>query len=253
MGVPPKDFSKDVKDLEKRPTNGSNDPGVTWLENNVPMSPRFDDSYFSRQDGRDEVCHVFLQGNDLPMRWQQQERFTIGELGFGTGLSFLETLRLWRTRDDPTSHLDFVSFEQYPVAVDEIRQTIRSWPDLLPLCDELRATLRYDPGWNVFQLGTVRLVLGIGDANDLIDCWPDDLASADAWFLDGFSPNKNPELWNADLMAKVAARTREGGTFATFTAAGWVRRNLQSAGFLVRKTPGYGRKRDMACGMKTSP
>lgn len=253
MGVPPKDSLKDVTDLEKRSTNGPSDPGLAWLENNVPMSPRFDDTYFSRQGGQDEVCHVFLQGNDLPMRWQKQERFTIGELGFGTGLSFLETLRAWRIHGDPASHLDFVSFERYPVAVDGIRHMIRSWPDLLPLCDELCTNLRYAPGWNVIQLGTVRLVLGIGDANDLIDRWPDNLACVDAWFLDGFSPSKNPELWNADLMTKVAARTREGGTFATFTAAGWVRRNLQSAGFLVRKAPGYGRKRDMACGMKTSP
>lgn len=253
MGAPPKDSSKDSTDLGKRSTNGPNDPEVAWLENNVPMSPRFDDTYFSRQGGRDEVRHVFLQGNDLPMRWQGQGRFTIGELGFGTGLSFLETLRAWQARGTRALHLDFVSFERYPVAIDEICQTIRSWPDLLPLCDELCATLRYDPGWNIMQLGTVRLLLAIGDANDLIDRWPDDLASADAWFLDGFSPNKNPELWNAELMTKVAARTREGGTFATFTAAGWVRRNLQSAGFLVRKIPGYGRKRDMACGTKRRP
>jgi len=219
---------------------------ISWLENDVPVSTRFDDTYFSKQGGRDEVRYVFLDGNDLPGRWQGRSGFTIAELGFGTGLSFLETARTWRRHASPAAILDFVSFERYPVTNDVILKTVSQWPDLGPICDELCAALEQGAGWNRLMLGdTIRLSLAVGDANEMIREWA---GSADAWYLDGFSPGKNPELWNARLMSEVAGRTVEGGTFATFTAAGWVRRNLEQAGFSVRKSPGFGRKRDMVRG-----
>lgn len=220
---------------------------ISWLENDVPVSTRFDDTYFSRQGGRDEVRHVFLDGNDLPGRWRNCAGFTIAELGFGTGLSFLETARTWRECAPEAAILEFVSFEQFPVAPDVMSKTMAQWPELRPLCDELCAVLDPGPGWNRVEMGeTIRLSLAVGDANETIRDWS---GNADAWYLDGFSPGKNPELWNAALMSDVADRTVDGGTFATFTAAGWVRRNLESAGFNVRKLPGYGKKRDMAAGV----
>ena len=222
---------------------------LSWIDGNVPVSARFDDTYFSKQGGRDEVRHVFLNGNGLPGRWQGRNRFVVGELGFGTGLSFLETAFAWRGTALPEAQLEFVSFEKYPVGSDGIRKTMSSWPELMPLCEELCDSLVFEPGWNSVNLGAIRLTLAIGDVNDLIDAWE---GLADAWFLDGFSPNKNPDMWSEGLMTKVGARTLDGGTFATFTAAGWVRRNLQNAGFRVRKSPGYGRKREMASGVKSS-
>lgn len=223
---------------------------ISWLENEVPVSTRFDDTYFSRQGGRDEVRHVFLDGNDLPDRWCNCTGFTIAELGFGTGLSFLETARAWRQFAPETAVLEFVSFEQFPVAPDVMAKTMSPWPELQRLCVELCAVLEQNVGWNRIMLGdTIRLSLAVGDANTMIREWSD---KADAWYLDGFSPVKNPELWNTTLMSDVAERTVEGGTFATFTAAGWVRRNLESAGFSVQKSPGFGRKRDMVKGTRRS-
>lgn len=223
---------------------------ISWLEDDVPVSSRFDDTYFSKQGGRDEVRHVFLDGNGLPRRWQGRSRFTIAELGFGTGLSFLETAKTWRECAPEAAILDFISFEQFPVAPEVMTKTMAQWPDLRMLCDELCAVLECAPGWNRVAFGeTIRLSLAVGDANAIIRDWP---GMADAWYLDGFSPSKNPELWNETLMSDVAARTVDGGTVATFTAAGWVRRNLVSAGFDVQKTPGFGRKRDMVKGIRQS-
>ena len=220
---------------------------LTWLENNIPVSRRFDDMYFSKQGGRDEARHVFLRGNGLPGRWRDSDEFTIAELGFGTGLNFLETASAWRKTANPSAALTFVSFELFPVSLDDIRRTIACWPDLAPVCEELCAKLHYRAGWNSFEFGAVRLHLAVGDANELVRDWA---GCADAWFLDGFSPRKNPELWGENLLRQVYRKTSRGGTFSTYTAAGWVRRNLQNAGFQVRKTPGFGRKRDMASGVK---
>lgn len=229
-----------------QPISGAISGAISWLENDVPVSTRFDDTYFSKQGGRDEVRHVFLDGNGLPGRWLDRSGFAIAELGFGTGLSFLETARSWRQSAPRAALLDFVSFERFPVTTDVISKTLSQWPELCPICDELCAVLEQGEGWNRMMLGdTIRLSLAVGDANEMIRDWS---GRADAWYLDGFSPGKNPELWNAALMADVAARTVEGGTFATFTAAGWVRRNLEHAGFSVRKSPGFGRKRDMVSG-----
>ena len=220
---------------------------LSWTETDVPVSVRFDDPYYSRQTGREEVRHVFLAGNGLPERWRSYGRFVVAELGFGTGLSFLETCDVWQKSAPAAARLDFVSFEKYPLCENELGRAIAPWPDLMPLCEELCRGLNAKPGWNRLVIGNVRLCLAVGDANDLVDDWD---GIADAWFLDGFSPNKNPDMWNEALVRAVAARTRPGGTFATFTAAGWVRRNLEQAGFTVRKSPGFGRKRDMTSGVR---
>ena len=217
-----------------------------WLENDTPVSVRFDDSYYSRMDGREETRHVFLGGNGLPEKWMPCHDFHIGELGFGTGLNFLETLHQWNKSAPEDAMMYFTSFEQYPIAQADILRALERWPDLLPLADPL--LLHWPPkGEAVIDLGNVKLCLFIGDARETITLMNSEM---DCWYLDGFNPAKNPELWDLDLLKRVFECTKVGGTFSTYTSAGWVKRNLQEAGFLVEKVPGFKYKRERLQGYK---
>lgn len=224
-------------------------PELEWSHGDVPVSTLFDDPYFSRRDGRAEVAHVFLAGNGLPARWQHcNGAFTIAELGFGTGLNFVETWRTWLETGPPGGRLTFVSFEAYPLPPAAMRRALSAWPDLAPFADRLVAAWAETAGQpiqNAAFEGGVELQVVVGSASTTLPAW---MGAADAWYLDGFSPAKNPDMWSLDLMRAVAAHTCPGGTFATYSAAGWVRRNLQEAGFEVGKRPGHGGKREMACG-----
>ena len=224
---------------------------VTWGAGDVPISSDYDDPYFAREDGLGETRHVFLGGNGLPARWRGRAAFTVAELGFGTGLNCLATIKAWRDfADKPTgTRLNFVSFEKAPLAPADMARALRAWPELADL-----AALLVD-GWLVRPTeGTVRVALPgvmvdvlIGDAAVRLGDWA---GAADAWYLDGFSPSRNGDLWSAAVMERVFALTAPGGTFATYSAAGWVRRNLAAAGFVVEKFPGHGRKRESLRGMR---
>ena len=219
---------------------------IEWDENDTPVSTRFGDPYFARSDGRAETRHVFLAGNGLPHRWQDSQSFTIAELGFGTGLNLLETLATW-TRERPAGgQLNYVAFERFPISRGDLSRALARWDDLAQSAEIL--ILQWPPpaGWSTILFGDVELRLCVGDANDCLQDWD---GRADAWYLDGFSPAKNPELWGEALMRNVARHTKPDGTFATFTVAGWVRRNLAAAGFSVGKMPGFGRKRECLKGM----
>ncbi len=214
----------------------------------MPFSEHFGDHFFSRRDGRAECVQVFLGGNGLPARFRDRSRFTIGELGFGSGLNFLETWRQWIEVRAPGQQLDFVSFEAFPMRADDIRRAIATWPDLAVLCEALLAHWPPQPGdtatWRLDAQTTLTVV--VDDALAGVANWP---GRADAWYLDGFAPSRNPAMWSAELMREVAAHTAPDGRFATYTAAGWVRRNLFAAGFSVEKRPGHGGKREMMCGV----
>lgn len=215
----------------------------------MPFSGRFGDHFYAREDGRAESAHVFIGHNGLPDRWFDGGNFTIAELGFGTGLNFLETWRQWIATRRPGAHLDLHSFEALPMRAADIRKAIGRWPDLLPLCDRLLAhwpALTLEPTPWPLDEQTV-LTVHVGDALGCVAAWD---GVADAWYLDGFAPARNPDMWSADLMAAVFARTAPGGTFATYTAAGWVRRNLRDAGFIVEKHPGFAGKREMMAGYR---
>ncbi len=221
---------------------------VRWESGETPVSEQFDDPYYSRGDGQAESRYVFIEGNDLPSRWEGKSSFTVAELGFGTGLNFLETVAAWlATEPEKRPALTYVSFELFPLARRDLQRALSVWPSLDHLASEL--VVRWPPadGWSSADVSGVNLELAIGDATNLISTWSE---AADAWFLDGFSPAKNPELWGEGLMRNAYERTRPGGTFATFTAAGWVRRNLQGAGFQVEKFPGFGRKRECLRGRR---
>lgn len=225
-------------------------PDLEWSDNETPIATRFNDPYYAREDGRAEAAEVFIAGNGFPRRWREGDcaRSTIAELGFGTGLNFLETWRQWLDAGLPdAAQLEFVSFERWPMGADDIVRAIQPWPDLAPFADRLATAWAPAAGRNIYRFANVQLTVFIGDARALIADWD---GAAHAWYLDGFSPAANPELWEADLLNAVFAHTRPGGTFSTYTAAGWVRRNLTAAGFTVEKVPGYGRKRERMRGVR---
>lgn len=216
---------------------------ITWRDGTTPVSTRFDDPYFSVDDGLAETRHVFLAGNDLPARFV--DRFHIAELGFGTGLNLLTALHAFIDAGC-RGKLHFTSFEAFPMTRDEAATALSHFPDLTDLSAPLLDT------WlqSSFRVETPHLSAHviIGDARETISSMQ---AKADAWFLDGFSPAKNPELWEPDLLRDIGRQTNTQGTFATYTAAGHVRRALQDAGFDVQRIAGYGRKRHMSVGCKT--
>lgn len=206
---------------------------IEWRDGVIPVSTMFDDPYFSLDNGMEETRHVFLGGNDLPARFR--DGFHVAELGFGTGLNFLVALQAFRA-SGCGGRLRFTSFEAYPMAMDDLHAALRAFDGLPDDLAQLEVFPQHLEGAD-FDLRVV-----IGDARMTLPAWD---GAADAWFLDGFSPAKNPELWSPELMAKVAAHTAQGGTAATYTAAGFVRRGLADAGFEVSRVQGYGRKRHM--------
>ena len=220
---------------------------LEWLENNTPVSTRFDDSYFSRHDGREETQNVFISGNQLPQRWKDKSNFVIGELGFGTGLNFLETTRQWLSETTTDQYLKFISFEKYPLEANDILKTTEQWKELTSLANALVEQWPPTTGRNLITIQSVELHLHIGDARKQIH---DMNVTADCWYLDGFNPAKNPELWESELLQQVYNKTIAGGSFSTYTSAGFVKRNLISAGFDVKKVPGFRYKRERLEGHK---
>ena len=215
---------------------------IAWREGDLPVSTRFDDPYFSLQGGLAETAHVFLAGNDLPARFRNG--FQIAELGFGTGLNLLATLHQWRNTGQ-TGQLRFTTFEAFPMTAPEMLRAQAAFSELSDIAAELA------PFWNDspqgFTLSDLHFTMIRGDARETLPLWQ---GRADAWFLDGFSPAKNPEMWGDALLAEVGRHTAPGGTAATYTAAGFVRRSLQAAGFDVTRQQGYGSKRHMTVARK---
>lgn len=215
---------------------------LEWRDGGVPVSTRFDDPYFSLDDGLAETRHVFLAGNDLPARFR--DGFHIAELGFGTGLNLLCAWQAFRA-SGTKGLLQITSFEAFPMAQAEAQEALSHFPELADMAAPLLAAWSQDSF--SFTDDGIHAEIIIGDANQTV---PSMAAPVDAWFLDGFSPAKNPELWNADLMLALGSKTAAAGTFATYTAAGHVRRALEEAGFDVTRIPGFGRKRHMSVGIK---
>lgn len=217
---------------------------LEWTEAGEPRSTRFNDVYFSRDDGLAESRAVFLEGCGLPEAWRDRRTFAVAELGLGTGLNVLALLDLWRKTRPEGGRLHIFSIEAYPIQAAEARRALAAWPELADL-----AALMLDrwpdgtPGFHRIDLPRLDAVLdvAIGDAARALDQWR---GQADAWFLDGFSPALNPEMWSDAVLDGVAARSAPGARLATFTVAGAVRRGLSERGFAVEKRPGHGRKRE---------
>jgi tRNA U34 5-methylaminomethyl-2-thiouridine-forming methyltransferase MnmC len=230
---------------------------IIWNENQMPVSVHFDDVYFNTEGAIDETRYVFIEGNDLPQRFlnHKQDTFIVGETGFGSGLSFLilwQTFLNFRSQypNHILKHLAFFSVEKYPLSLDDLikihdnvickNEMLFSLAKQLQNClidstchfDNVSLTICYDDISNFSKFLAKRNVL------------------IDAWFFDGFSPAKNPDMWAESLFKDCYALTALNGTFATFTAAGFVRRNLLNAGFKVLKCKGFGVKREMLIGYR---
>lgn len=223
----------------------------------TPIAEGFDDVYFSNDDGMAETHYVFLQNNQLPERWNSvlHDCFVVAETGFGSGLNFLvvaeEFIQFKRRNPENTQgSLHFISTEKFPMHVDDAHTTLSRFSQL-SLCDSLLAQ------WPINTEGCHRLTFQSGITLDL---WVGDVLEqlpqiqsksnglVDAWFLDGFAPSKNPEMWQQALFDEMYRLSKPNASFATFTAAGFVKRGLKTAGFIVEKRKGFGRKRDMLAG-----
>ena len=225
-------------------------PSLYWNDNGVPASQRFNDVYFSQEDGLAESRHVFIEGNGLPERWHlhPDRTFCIFETGFGTGLNFLATWAQWLEMPDARPPLYYIAVDKYPLRPDDLRRALAQWPQLHSLGSSL---LAHYP--SAVQ-GQHRIVLC--DGNIVLDLWwldvqdtLEDLASLhrpliDAWYLDGFAPARNSAMWTDEILALLGPLSRKGATFSTFTAVGQVRRDLIDAGFEATKREGFGRKRE---------
>ena len=213
---------------------------LDWVGQDVPVSRRFDDPYYSIEDGLAESRYVFLDGNGLPGRFR--DGFRIAELGFGTGLNALVAWEAW----DAAGHrgpLRFTSFEAYPLSADDMARALLPFE---PVREKAEALCKAWTGHGGrFALGSLELEVIEGLAEETLTDWK---AAADAWFLDGFAPAKNPDLWSPALLAEVAAHGAAGSTLATYSAAGHVRRALEAAGYTVERKPGFRGKRHMSVG-----
>ena len=214
----------------------------------APRSPRFDDIYFSPEDGLAETQTVFLQGCGLPGAWldggRDRRRFVVGELGFGTGLNILALADLWRrTRPAPDAVLNVFSVEAFPIGREDAARALAAWPALSDWADTL---IRQWPGGRrgfhriEWSKAGVILDLAVIEVEAALTAWS---GHADAWFLDGFAPSKNPQMWRPEVLSLIASRSRPGTRLATFSVAGAVRRGLTDAGFAVEKAPGFGGKK----------
>ena len=244
---------------------------IEWDENGQPLSSQYRDVYFSPTSGIDESRYVFLQHNHLPERWEKLPSnapgsFTIAETGFGTGLNFLAAAELWLNSAPQNWRLHFVSVEKFPLSRSDFKQAQALWPQLNKLARELQANYPPQiPGFHHLQLcgGRIQLTLLFGEAANMLEqlkgsdhpLWRrNGNPIVDAWFLDGFAPARNPDMWSERLFEAVADLSGKGTTIATFTAASIVQRGLKAAGFEIEKPPGFGCKREMVRAyMHTTP
>lgn len=217
---------------------------LSWRDGAIPVSAMFGEGYFGASDGIGEARHVFLDGNDLPARFR--DGFRIAELGFGTGLNALAAARAWR-ESGCGGRLSITSFEAWPMAAEDMARALAPWAELRPLARELVAAWAAGARRCEFSGagGAVTIEVIEGDARLTLPRWQ---GRADAWFLDGFSPARNPELWEPGLMGEVAAHSAPGATFATYSAAGAVRSALAAAGFAVERVRGFANKKHMTRG-----
>ncbi len=221
---------------------------LTVDANGTPVSESYGDIYYSVAGGHAQAQHVFIDGNGLPERWQSRGRFVILETGFGFGLNFLATWLAWRDDPQRCRELHFVSLEKHPFCADDLARAHAAWPEFALIAAELR---RYWPplvrGEHRLELEGGRLILRLvfGDA---VEELPRLEASVDAFYLDGFSPAKNPELWSPLLCRSLARLAAPGATLATWSVAGSVRQALIAARFAVKKRRGFASKRQMLVG-----
>lgn len=219
-------------------------PRLHWTDADEPRSGRFGDVYFSKDDGLAESRSVFLAGCGLPDAWADRRLFTVAELGFGSGLNIAALLHLWRAHAPDDGRLHVFSVEGFPLDRNEAARALSAFPDVAEAAEALLAAWpEGTPGFHRIDLPgfAATLDLAVGEVEWALDAWS---GRADAWFLDGFSPALNPDMWSSEVLRLVRDRSAPGARLATFTVAGAVRRGLAEQGFAVEKRPGHGRKRE---------
>lgn len=230
---------------------------------NTIYSKQYNDIYFSEDDGLAESLYTFIEANNIKERIIQDKKIIVAELGFGTGLNFLA---LWDylQKIDTNATLEYWTIEKYPLSKEEISDALSQWHQLkkiLPSFLEKYSTVPFleqyqdknkasAPLIYSFNSNNIKLNLLIGDIDTGIDQFPNEI---DCWFLDGFAPDKNPEMWSVKLFKKCFEKSARGATASTFTSAGIVKRNLREAGFFVKRLKGFGKKRHMVKAFKTPP
>ncbi|WP_261842376.1 bifunctional tRNA (5-methylaminomethyl-2-thiouridine)(34)-methyltransferase MnmD/FAD-dependent 5-carboxymethylaminomethyl-2-thiouridine(34) oxidoreductase MnmC [Aliamphritea ceti] len=225
---------------------------LEWRDNQ-PFSTQYEDVYFNSENGLEETDYVFLQGNNLKERFQNltshnNQNFVIAETGFGSGMNFLSTWKLWLEYAPKNAYLHFISAERFPFSREDLQNALSIWPEFQPFLPEL---IRQYPmlitGFHRlnFTDSRIKLTLMFGDA---CASYTQLSGKIDAWFLDGFAPSKNADMWQPELFETMAKLSKTGTSFSTFTSASIVRKGLQSAGFEIRKIPGFGLKREMLTG-----
>ncbi len=217
------------------------------INNSEIYSEQFDDIYHSCDGSIAESEYVFLHGNELPTGWQGRSHYCIAETGFGSGLNFLVTLKAWQADPHRCERLDYFAIEGYPLHAHQLKQIYTHWPELAAETNILLT--QYPPIAHgihslSFESGRVQLHLIF---NEVLDALKEINLKPDCWYLDGFAPSKNPQMWRPDVLNAIARRSKPNTRLATFTVAGVVRRNLIAAGFDIYKRKGYGRKREMLC------
>lgn len=224
-----------------KPLTQCDPPALDWSRPGTPAATDFGDIYFSVDGGFEESETVFLGGCGLPEGWQNRRRFVIGELGFGSGLNFLAARRMWDATKPENARLHFVSTEKFPFDAAQLKQALSAWPELAVYSEQLISKWPGRvKGFHRLHFGDVTLTLIHDDIEAALGALD---AQVDAWFLDGFSPVKNPAMWSGSIMQKLAKLSAPGARLATFTVAGSVRQALTNAGFAVEKKTGFGRKR----------
>jgi len=218
-------------------------------------NPAYNDCYFSYDDGLAEALYVFVDGNNLIERFSAENLPIVAETGFGTGLNLVALIRALRDTGIAERTVQFFSVEKFPLSVERIReltsrfadsinpemeQFLESWAKLFPHLTE---------GWNHFTFQVESIVVNcslfIGDVVPYLESLP---CKIDAWFLDGHSPDKNPDMWNESVLGMIGGNSHEGTTIATFSAAGIVKEGLRKGGFFIRRRKGFGGKRHMSQG-----
>ncbi len=215
---------------------------IVW-ENDTPISKSFNEGYFSTSGGLKESTHVFLKGNNLPFAWENKDVFTVGESGFGTGLNFLNVWALYEKSEKKPKELYFISVEREPLSLKDLKKANSLYPTLSKYAKQLHKL--YPPlseGLHFLEFGAVKLILGFGDIKEIfsnITC------KVNAWFLDGFSPAKNSDMWDKETLSLVKNLSSKDATLSTYSVARSLRDNLTSLGFEISKKEGFGQKRHM--------
>ncbi len=223
-----------------------NTPSLTW-KNNLPFSQKFEDIYFSHHGALEESHHVFINGNHIQERFQKATNFIIGELGFGTGLNFAVTCQEWESHSSSKANLEYIAIEKFPLKKSDLEKISSHWPKLKKYFSHLikNYPLRISGFHHIQFSKNIQLTLIYADVLEALKGLNTEV---DAWYLDGFAPPRNPEMWSEDVFKQVAQLTKAKGTFATYSAAGQVRRNLEASGFKLKKEKGFAKKREMLIG-----